>query len=170
MAATKHAKNVKKDTKECITTAMTQLLRKEKLSNLTISQVCQRAGVSRMAFYRNFDGLEQIIYEYYQPVIAEVFDTIRHAFEETVKFDIQMKFFEIFGDLLVLANEHEFEPIIQQIFTEEIESFYRESNNEYWTTFMAAGVYAIWKKWLLDGRQKPLEEIMNFLKTVSSIQ
>ena len=77
MAATNHAQAIKKDTKDFITTAMLQMLTKEKLSTLTVSQVCKRAGVSRMAFYRNFDGLEQILYEYYQPKIAAVFDVIR---------------------------------------------------------------------------------------------
>ncbi len=77
MAATKHAQEIKNDTKDFITTAMLQMLAKEKLQALTVSRVCKRAGVSRMAFYRNFNGLEQILYEYYQPKIAAVFDTIR---------------------------------------------------------------------------------------------
>lgn len=50
---------------------------KEKLQALTVFQVCKRTGVSRMAFYRNFKGLEQILYEYCQPKIGAMFDTIR---------------------------------------------------------------------------------------------
>jgi len=164
MAATKHAQTIKKDTKEYITTAMLQMLTKEKLSALTVSQVCKRAGVSRMAFYRNFEGLEQILYEYYQPKIAAVFDVISQDTREADKYNSQFIFFSTFGETFISSVDRGFEQIIQRIFIEEIGKFYAADNDEYWTSFMSAGVYAVWRKWLLDGQQKPLEEIMEFLK------
>lgn len=170
MAATEHAQAVKKDTKEFITTALLQLLAKEKLANLTVSQVCIRAGVSRMAFYRNFDGLEQILYEYYQPKIAAVFDMLRQNPEDSVKIDTQLKFFNTVGDVLLLSAERGFEPIFMGAFTAEMEKFYAADDDEYWTTFMSAGVYAIWRKWLLEKQQKPLEEIMGFLRKLDTIR
>jgi len=171
MAATKHAQNIKKDTKDFITTAMLQMLTKEKLQALTVSQVCKRAGVSRMAFYRNFDGLEQILYEYYQPKIADVFDVIRRQSSQfSVKFHSQLNFFNMFGDDLLSSIDRGFEPIIQRIFIEEIKKFYAADSDGYRTTFMSAGVYAIWQKWLLDGQQKPLKEIMDFLKQFDTIK
>lgn len=170
MAATEHAQVVKKDTKEFITTAMLQLLGREKLSMLTVSQVCKRAGVSRMAFYRNFEGLEQILYEYYQPKLAAVFDVLRQNPQDSVKFNIQLEFFNTTGDFLLLSVERGYEPIIMRIFTEEMGKFYAADGDEYWTAFMAAGVYAIWRKWLLDGQQRPLEEIMEFLKKLDTLR
>lgn len=170
MAATKHSQTIKKDTKDYITTAMLQMLTSEKLSMLTVSQVCKRAGVSRMAFYRNFDGLEQILYEYYQPKIAAVFETIRLNSQDSAKFDSQFNFFNTFGDALLSSIDRGFEPIIQQIFIEEIEKFYVADSDGYWTTFMSAGVYAIWRKWLLEGQQRPLKEIMDFLKRFDTIK
>ena len=170
MAATKHAQTIKKDTKDFITTAMLQMLTKEKLSALTVSQVCKRAGVSRMAFYRNFEGLEQILYEYYKPKIAAVFDVIKRDTQEADKYNSQFHFFNTFGDTFLSSVDRGFEPIIQRIFIEEIENFYASDNDGYWTAFMSAGVYAIWRKWLLDGRQKPLHEIMDFLKRFDTIR
>lgn len=170
MAATKHAQTIKKDTKEFITTAMLQMLTKEKLSALTVSLVCKRAGVSRMAFYRNFDGLEQILYEYYQPKIAAVFEVVSQNTQEADKYNSQLNFFSTFGDALLSSVDHGFEPIIQRIFIEEVKKFYAADSDGYWTTFMSAGVYAIWRKWLLDGQQKPLKEIMDFLKQFDTIK
>lgn len=170
MAATNHAQAIKKDTKDFITTALLQMLTKEKLSTLTVSQVCKRAGVSRMAFYRNFDGLEQILYEYYKPKIASVFEIIHENSQFSIKFDSQLNFFNTFGDDLLLSNARGFEPIIQRIFIEEIQKFYAGDSDGYWTAFMSAGVYAIWRKWLIDGRQKPLKEIMDFFKQLNTIR
>jgi hypothetical protein len=123
-----------------------------------------------MAFYRNFDGLEQILYEYYQPKIADVFNIIRQSSQTSAKFESQLKFFNSFGDDLLMSIDRGFEPIIQRIFIEEIRKFYAKDSDGYWTAFMSAGVYAIWQKWLLDGQQKPLKEIMEFLKQFDSIK
>ncbi|MDK2980981.1 MAG: hypothetical protein PWQ55_1328 [Chloroflexota bacterium] len=169
MAATKYAQAVQQDTKDFITTALLQLLVKEKISTLTVSQVCKRAGVSRMAFYRNFDDLDQILYEYFQPKLAAIFITIRQNSEDKVKFDSQLEFFNKFNDFLLLSINRDFEPIIRRIFSEEMEKFYADDGDEYWTAFMSAGVYAIWRKWLLDGQQKPLREITDFLKKFNGI-
>lgn len=81
-----------------------------------------------------------------------------------------MQFFNTFGDDLLLSIDRGYEPIIQQIFIEEITRFYAADNDEYLTTFMSAGVYAIWRKWLLDGQQKPLKEIMDFLNQFETIK
>lgn len=170
MAATKHSQVIKKDTKDYITTALLQLLKKEKLSALTVSQVCNRAGVSRMAFYRNYEGLENILYEYYQPKIEAIFETIREKAQFSVKYGTQLDFFNKFGEELITSIDHGFESIIQGIFIEEIEKFYSVNGDEYRTTFMSAGVYAIWRKWLLDGRQKPLNEIMVLLKQYNDLR
>lgn len=123
-----------------------------------------------MAFYRNFDGLEQILYEYYQPKIADVFDIIRQNSQFSAKFDGQLHFFNMFGDDLLSSVDRGFEPIIQRIFVEEIKKFYAADSDDYRTAFMSAGVYAIWRKWLLDGQQKPLKEIMDFLKQLDTIK
>ena len=170
MAATNYAQDIKKETKDFITTALLRLLSKESLSKLTVSQVCKRAGVSRMAFYRNFNDLEQILYEHYKPKLAAVFDTVQHESRDSEKLDVQLKFFNSFSEVLLLSLDHEFEPIIQRIFVEETENFYAAYGDAYWTTFMSAGAYAIWRKWLLGGRKRPIGEIMGFLKKIDTLK
>lgn len=170
MAATKHAQAIKNDTKEFITAAVMQILSKEKLSALTVSGVCKRAGVSRMAFYRNFETLEQVLYQYYQPKIGEVFRAVRSTSQDAKKLDIQLEFFDSFGEVLLLAADHGFEHIVQQVFIEEIEKFYAAADDEYWITFMSFGVYSVWRKWLLDRRQKPLKEIMGLLRNADFLR
>lgn len=168
MAATKHAEEVKSDTKEFITAAVMQMLESVDLKKLTVSDVCKRAGVSRMAFYRNFEETEQVLYEHYRPKLAAVFEMLRQNTQDSVKLENQQQFFDAFGDSLLLASSRGFEDVVRRIFTEEMEQFYALGGDDYWTAFMTAGVYALWRKWLLDGRQKPLEEITGFLKRITA--
>lgn len=174
MAATTHAQVVKNDTRDFITTATLQLLGIKKtsehpspLSDLTVSKICKRAGVSRMAFYRNFESIEQVLYDYYQPKIKETFDIIRQTSEDNIKTNHQLLFFEKFNKDLYLAESQGYESTLQQIFTEEIEKFYSYLNNPYFTTFMAAGVYAVWRRWIMSNQDIPLERIHKLLQQLS---
>ena len=54
------ANSAKEDTRECITTALVRLSLCKSLSSISITELCREAGVSRMAFYRNFESKEDI--------------------------------------------------------------------------------------------------------------
>lgn len=57
-----HATNV--FIKECIAQALMTLLKKKELSAISITELTKVAGVSRMAYYRNFTSKEEIISSY----------------------------------------------------------------------------------------------------------
>ena len=46
---------------EHITDALLKLMQNAHLNNISISQICDEAGVGRASFYRNFDSKEDII-------------------------------------------------------------------------------------------------------------
>ena len=46
--------------RECIVTAMLQLIYKKPLSSITISELTKAAGVSRVTFYRNYASREEV--------------------------------------------------------------------------------------------------------------
>ena len=47
-------------TREAIMTAMTQLLTNKSIDKISVTELTQRAGVSRMAYYRNYDSMTAI--------------------------------------------------------------------------------------------------------------
>ena len=59
--------------KECIVTALLQLIYEKPLSSITISELAARAGVSRMTIYRNYDSKEDI----FSTELAEVMEQYR---------------------------------------------------------------------------------------------
>ncbi len=50
-------------TREAIRDALFQLMRKKDYSEIRISEIIERSGVSRSAFYRNFKAKEEILYD-----------------------------------------------------------------------------------------------------------
>lgn len=53
----------RKFTRECITTAIVKLMKVKEYSKITVTDICEKAGVSRAGFYRNFKDKEDVMKE-----------------------------------------------------------------------------------------------------------
>ncbi len=166
MAATAHAQAIKQDSQTYLTTALFQLLRTHALNEIKITTLTRRAGVSRMAFYRNYQTVADVLVAYFEPRIANLFDAaITHAQAKTQQ---ETAFFAELKDELQLAVARNYEYVIRDIFNRHMQRYYQQTPvwaaldevaQRYWTAFMSAGVYAIWREWLLAGQGETLEEL-----------
>lgn len=57
--------------RECMLTALIQLLEKRPLSAITVSELTEKAGVSRMTYYRNYSSKEDIFARHLQDILEE---------------------------------------------------------------------------------------------------
>ncbi len=69
-------------TKESITGALFILLENKKLSEITISEIINKSGVSRSAFYKNYKTKEAILYEFMDESIMQVFGNMDQNIEK----------------------------------------------------------------------------------------
>ncbi|MCQ2575661.1 MAG: TetR/AcrR family transcriptional regulator [Treponema sp.] len=60
--------------RESIQTALFQLMNKKEFCKIKITEVIERAGVSRSAFYRNFNSLEEVISEELKRLCKHIFE------------------------------------------------------------------------------------------------
>lgn len=60
-----------------IENALFTLMEDQRLSVITVTQIVQKAKVSRASFYRNFCSREDIIKRYIGGLILDIFDIIR---------------------------------------------------------------------------------------------
>lgn len=63
--------------RECIVTALLQLLKEKPLSALSISEITSRAGVSRMTYYRNYKSKEDIFVQ----ALSDILDEYHREFQ-----------------------------------------------------------------------------------------
>ena len=71
-----NGKESNKITKEAIFQALLILLEKKKLSEITITEIINKSGVSRSAFYRNYKTKESILFEFMDESIKYVFGSM----------------------------------------------------------------------------------------------
>jgi AcrR family transcriptional regulator len=93
--ANKYNDTQNKITKESIFTALMILMEKKNLKNISITEVTQKAGVSRMAFYRNYNILEDIISVYLDEIFEEYSNHISN-YKEVDSYEFTYSFFSLF--------------------------------------------------------------------------
>lgn len=84
--------------RECMTTALLQLMKEKNFEQISVSEITKRAGVSRTSYYRNYDskedilkqGLDQVMGAFLQqvsalPPDAGIWDAVQCAFEQAQK-------------------------------------------------------------------------------------
>ena len=59
--------------KEAIEMALIKLLKKKDINKITVTELCETAGVGRSSFYRNFESLEDAAVSYVNRIYREYF-------------------------------------------------------------------------------------------------
>ncbi|MCQ2287308.1 MAG: TetR/AcrR family transcriptional regulator [Bacteroidales bacterium] len=59
----KHSRDNNEFTKECLKTAIKEMAKTQEYKDISVTKLCERAGVSRMAFYRNYNIVSDVYYE-----------------------------------------------------------------------------------------------------------
>ena len=66
--------------KDCLKTALMELIRDRSYKDLTVSELCRKAGVSRMAFYRNYQVVNDLFREAAGDLNREILDAVGSPF------------------------------------------------------------------------------------------
>lgn len=140
-------------TRNCISAALIVLLNKEKLENISITKLCQVAGVSRMAFYRNYNSIDEVlvdrIKEYAQRIARQVgtdiYNNWQIIFTETEK-DRQM-----FDILIKLGFEHKIHDVFISLLPKNEEN---RTIQAMWLSLF----YTLAVKWVKEGKPRKIED------------
>lgn len=155
--------NIKR-AKEYITEAILQLLNKKKYENITITDIAEKAGVTRITFYRNFESKDDIIKQYIQNIFSQ--------YNWNDKLDITYQVFDFFTknkktiDLLYKSNLQFF--LIDNIL---ISFNYKKDDPNiiaYSKVMVAYLVFGLCDEWYKRGMVESPEEIISLINQQKS--
>lgn len=140
---------------ESLTEALIQLMRKKPLAEIKISELCDKAGVSRVSFYRNFDSIPQILTQ----KLSDVTDHWWQDFSQNSAPYIQKNFWNALldqyrsnqdmillmyqNDLSYLLKDHIFHCCAVHEICIELEAYQRAA--------LAGALYGIIDEWIRRG-------------------
>ena len=156
--------------RDCLYTALIELMNKKPLEKIGIGELCSKAGVSRMTYYRNYRSKEDILARHlsdcYEHFVASL-----HT-EENIDLDkICLKYFTF-----VKSEEQFFKHLVRSrlgvIFVEELgkymgkvmEVFLPEVKLPYYIkSYIAGGFSKMSIDWILNGMDVPIEKMATML-------
>lgn len=151
---------------DLITTALFELLEKTPFAQITISDICSRAGVARKTFYRNFTSklavverlVDQVFYEFMQKYDFKT-SGARKIYKYWYEYILCTKEFSaIFFDAdLYLFIVEKIRAFVQ---IEIEEALYNAASfdplyTDYYLSFAAAGIASLMREWMKNDYQTP---------------
>ena len=148
--------------KECITTALLQLMNEKTLSQISVTELVERAGVARVSFYRNFSSKENVIEQHLINLIKKWGKTFEEAGDPSVFSKTLIEHFFAHKDFYLLLYKQNLSFMIYENIRGACLLDLAENNFEKYTKSMFAGAIFGWlDEWARQGMIETPDEIFS---------
>lgn len=163
---------------ECIETTLFKLLKTKKFTDITITEIINKSGVSRMGFYRNYSSKEDIVEKMIMRNINQVIENIKK--ERSLNFDFSQIIKTSLENLKLHANEmkllldNNLSPLIFNIYQKAFLSLYNKnfkSNiREYYIMMFAGELFTLEITWLKNGLKESPAQMAKIYKKILKLK
>lgn len=152
---------------QCLYDALMRLMQEKKFEKISIGELCDRAGISRMTYYRSYNSKEDILLQH----LDECFTAYLQDLPTGDFYGVALSFFEFWQGthrefLIAVVRSglsaqlmdkfyNYLDQIIPKMVSEDVPSFVR--------SFLAGGLYKMLIDWMKNDTLVPPEEMAAFL-------
>ena len=154
-------------TRESLEISLLQLLDKKDLKKITISELVERAGVSRAAFYRNYESKEELLESIFQSTVSKITKSLEGYNFKTDLYQIWVYLFKEAkkeARIISLAVDYNFEKLLTKAVYEFLKKRSKTQKNSqgpasYLNSFLSSAIVSVLAKWIKDGMKVPAEKM-----------
>lgn len=156
--------------KKYLAEALLDLMQKKSFSDIKIQDISKRAGLSHMAYYRNFSCKEDIIV-YYLDTITDDFvlksntQQYNHDFKSLIK--VLFMHLSSYQDIALLLYKNNLIHYVKGEFDRIFLQRAKTLEEKYYAYFSAGALYNIYYFWLINGCKETADEIAEFFMDFS---
>ena len=154
-------------TRESLEISLLQLLDKKDLKKITISELVERAGVSRAAFYRNYESKEELLESIFQSTVSKITKSLEGYNFKTDLYQIWVYLFKEAkkeARIISLAVDYNFEKLLTKAVYEFLEKRSKNQKSSqgpasYLNSFLSSAIVSVLAKWIKYGMKVPAEKM-----------
>ena len=167
--------NVKRNkTKGLIALAVYALMFRKDYEEITVKEICEKAGISRMSFYRYYNKKDDIFVNYCDERFEEFYNSI-HSFDNIAVYDFTLRMFRFINkykrQIIVLKKANREFMLLNQLnsYAKYIISNLKNNevienkNNPLLGPFLAGGLFNVLMIWVDSDKELPPEEVNDML-------
>ncbi len=163
-------------TKNYIYEAFLQLLEKKHYDSISVCEICQKAGVSRMSFYRNFESKEDLTFKGIKHIMKNIEDILKNL-EVINKFTIIQEFFQAakkYKNAIISLQGSQIEKTLGDIVTQELTQNnnidYFNKTSKYIPILYFSAITTVMFYWLKQGAEESPEDMARMLSATLNIE
>lgn len=161
--------NKAEQSKRAISEAMLRLMKDREYNKITLQNIVDEAGVSRMAFYRNFESKEDVLRYWLKGVTDRFVAESGISYRDNAPRDYFITLFthlasyrEICEALYNAGVSHLLKDEFDRVFL----SIHGGEYDDYKSYFHAGGIYNVFLLWLMRGCPETPEELADKLDNI----
>ena len=144
----------RRDTRECIKNALVELLKTKHYSDITMTDIIRKSGVSRTGVYKNYKSKAEIMLDIYAVFVDDILAVLTGSIERNaiIVFTIAQKNRAAFEALIDAGLEHHLLDMMNEC--------YEDVADPYYMAMWMGLIYNMLMKWAKSGTDEPLETII----------
>lgn len=148
--------NSNKFIKECIVKSLVSMMKEKEFKDISITEITKKAGVSRMAYYRNYNFKEDILNDYMTTLIED-YKSKREENKDNPYLLIlnAFEFFKNNKDFVLALEKSNLSNVIQNKINDYMVIFYPKAltniEARYKLYILSGALYNTCKMWLING-------------------
>lgn len=156
---------------KCLYEALIKLMKRKLFVDISVSELCEEAGVSRMTYYRSYSSKEDILKQHlevcFERFMCELRDRTNMSF-----YEIAVTFFEFWEneekEFLAALIDSGLSTNLMDLFYEYLDVIYEsmelgETVESFVKSFLAGGLYKLLIDWIKSDSNTPIQEMAEFL-------
>ncbi len=144
-----------------ITDSLIKLMGEKPFNDISISELCDLAGVGRASFYRNFETKEAVLEKHLEEIWHDWSNDFENKNEKSYFVESLLKCFYKYKDFNLLLYRHNLSNMIYEIVRWGAKINESENNVESYIKSAVAGtVFGLVDEWMRRGMQETPEQIL----------
>lgn len=158
----------RRESVERIQKAFVQLLQKQELSRISVSELCEMAQVNRSTFYANFVDIYDLA-DRTRKTLEDQFSDLFRGYDTSTQHDGDVRMFTHIRDNQLFYQTYfklcyDEKHMIYMVDEKQAEKEFGVKNLKYHVEFFRNGINAIIKLWMAGGCQESPEEMAEVLR------
>lgn len=152
-------------TKECILTALLRLMEEKPYKSISITDITTLAGVSRMAYYRNYSSKEDILLKRLEDEEKKIIESVNGQRAKSLKDIIcyVSNFIQENSDVITAIYNADLTHKLTDMLNKRIHSYFpvavQNTEGKYAVKFYVGAILSVYRYWIDTGMEEPAETI-----------